>query len=154
MRSLLLILGLAAGLCLADTADYTLIELDPFIGNNRIPDDGSGKNQRTLLRPVPVQFTARLLEAPQPGQFALVYDALNLWASEQPGFNVSHSAFLQSAGQQVLATYVTRPAAARLQQLYDQAGRQPVRAHLYALHLYNYSKGPRLLILSAEPEQP
>ncbi len=156
-RPVYLLFGLwlcfSAGAVLAGEADYAVIDLDVFITDNQIPDDGTGKNQRTMLRPAPVQFVARLLQAPQPGQFDLVYDALALWPHEGPPPEVSHSAFLQSSGEQVLAAYVSKPAAQALLALHEQAG-QALPVRVYALHLYNYSKGPRLLVIAVQPVSP
>lgn len=104
------------------------------------------KKQRAMLPPSAVQFNAKLMQAPTSGEFSLVYDALLLWPSDAPLPKIDHSAFLQAKDGRVISVYVSDAAAAQLKALYQNS---PVDAHIYAIHIYNYAQGPRLVVIGA-----
>lgn len=130
---------------------YQQINLTEFYNENQIPEQMVQKKQRLMLPPSAVQFDARLMSAPKPGQFSLVYDALGLWqqaeeADDRP--EVTHSAFVGVDNGPVLGMYLSKAAAKQIQQYEVNSN-----LHLYAVHLYNYAGGPRLVVLGAEPVQ-
>ncbi|WP_421867216.1 hypothetical protein [Motiliproteus sp.] len=148
-------LSLAAGNSPASSNAHTIqqqyqsVELDQLIDQNQIPERMVEKKQRVMLSPRAIRFDARLMQRPQPGEFSLVYDALNLWPSDQPLPTINHSAFIQSDDGRVIGAYVTQQAASQLQSLADQADSLPLNCHLYAVHIYNYANGPRLIVIAA-----
>jgi hypothetical protein len=134
---------------------YKKVVLTDFINVNQISLKMVKAKQRLMLPPSPIQFKAKLMQAPKPGKFSLVYDALQLWPSEQPLPEISHSAYLQADNKQVIAVYVSTAAAKQMQQLFSEQKSKtetnaPINAHIYAMHIYNYAKGPRLVVIGAQ----
>jgi hypothetical protein len=130
---------------------FETIELSNFIDKNQIPIDMIAAKKRVMLPPNAVQFDSTLLQSPKPGKFSLVYDALSLWQSDAPLPTVDHSAFLQTDDERVIAVYVSSVAAEQLKLIAAQNIKAPQKSHIYAVHIYNYSKGPRLVVIGASP---
>lgn len=128
---------------------FESINLTHFIDNNQIPTDMAAAKKRVMLPPSAIQFDATLLQPPKPGEFTLVYDALSLWQSDAPMPNVDHSAFLQADDNRVIGVYVSSAAAEQLKVIASHAMNKPIKSHIYAVHIYNYAKGPRLVVLGA-----
>ena len=87
------------------------------------------------------------MSKPKPGTFELVYDALSLWPSEADEALpiINHSAFVGYKETPVIGAYLSDKAAEMLLQV-DMA--KPVT--FYAIHIYNYARGPRVVIVAAE----
>lgn len=126
---------------------YKPVVLNTFITENIVSKQMAEKKQRLMLQPAAISFEAFLMSQPQPGKFELVYDALSLWPSEAEGAlpNVNYSAFVGYREEPVIGVYVSEKAAEMLQQV-DMT--KPVT--FYAIHIYNYAKGPRVVIVAAE----
>lgn len=123
---------------------FKTVQLSSFIDNNQISLRMVEKKQRVMLPPSTIQFDATLMAPPQSGQFSLVYDALKLWgAGEMP--EIDHSAFIGTKDGRVIAVYVSKEAAQQLKTL-----PHTTLSRFYAVHIYNYAKGPRLIIIGAE----
>lgn len=118
---------------------YKTVELDKLISGARKENDP----RRYMIQPYGVQFTAQLQTAPKPGTFKLVYDALNFW-DMKPLPEVTYSAFVRTPEGEVISVYIEKQAAQRM--LEHLKPGEPTT--FYALHIYNYSKGPRLLLMS------
>lgn len=136
---------------IASVEKFEAIQLGDFIDSNQIPIDMVAAKKRVMLPPSAVQFDATLLQPPQPGKFSLIYDALSLWQSDAPLPDVNHSAFLKTDDQRVLAVYVSSAAAEQLKDIAAQNVQAPQKSHIYAIHIYNYAKGPRLVVIGASP---
>jgi len=123
---------------------FSKVELSTFVDKNQLPEQMVAKKQRLMLKPNAIQFSATLKAQPKPGQFSLVYEALALWGDgEMP--EVTHSAFIGADDGHVLSVYVNQKAA---EQLLTLPLNQPL--NFYAIHIYNYAKGPRLIIVGAQ----
>lgn len=123
---------------------FESVVLSEFIDANQLSAQMIEKQQRLMLPPSTIQFDATLMAPPKAGHFSLVYDALNLWGDgDMP--EVSHSAFVGAKDGRVIAVYVSKPAAQQLKSL-----PQNELSHFYAVHIYNYAKGPRLVVIGAE----
>lgn len=127
-------------------ASYQSVELEEFARANHVSARMSKKKQRLMLKPTPVRFKAQLMSKPASGEFSLAYDALQLWGAESELPNINHSAFVGLQAGPVLGMYVTQEAADMLN---GYGLNTP--AMFYAMHIYNYSKGPRLVIVAVEP---
>lgn len=129
---------------------FKQVELSDFFKENQISEKLAAEKKRVMLPPEAVQFKARLMSPPKPGQFSLVYDALGLWGREDSSSDerpeVTHSAFIGSESGPVLGMYLSSAAAKQLVPL--EVGSDLT---VYAVHLYNYAGGPRLVVLGAEP---
>lgn len=126
---------------------YKPVVLNTFIAENKVSKQMAEKKQRLMLQPAAISFDAFLMSMPKPGKFELVYDALSLWPSEAEDVlpNVNYSAFVGYKEEPVIGVYVSEKAAEMLQQI-DMT--KPVT--FYAIHIYNYAKGPRVVIVAAE----
>jgi hypothetical protein len=58
-----------------DLGAYKTVSVDEMIQRLSKPGD----KQRYFIAPVPVKFSATLMQMPKPGTFQLVYDSLNAW---------------------------------------------------------------------------
>lgn len=131
------------------TDQFTPVQLHHFINNNQIPEKLAREKKRVMLPPAAIQFDAMLMQTPKPGQFRLVHDALALWDTQNqtPLPKVDHSTFLQATDGRVISVYVSNKAAIQLKKI---AGNTlPTACHIYAIHIYNYAKGPRLVVIGA-----
>jgi len=101
-----------------------------------------GDKRRVMIKPYQLRFEGELMAAPKSGSYSLIYDSLKLWGL-QPLPNVTHASYIKTPGNKVMPVYLDESAAKRLSD-------EPVgmKATFYALHVYNYEHGPRLLILS------
>lgn len=123
---------------------FSEVQLKQFIDNNQLSKKMVEQKQRLMLKPSAINFAATLKAKPKPGQFTLVYEALALWGDgEMP--QITHSAFIGAEDGRVLSVYVSQQAA---EQLHTLPLDQPL--NLYAIHIYNYAKGPRLIIVGAQ----
>ena len=122
---------------------YQLIDVDRVIKKLSKPGD---KN-RYFINPVPVRFTATLMKKPRPGQFELVYEALKAW-NVSPLPKVGHGAYLKTKDEYVIPVYLERRAA----EFINKKMNVKQQAEFYALHIYNYEKGPRFLVVSVNQQ--
>ena len=129
--------------------EFKSIQLSDFIDTNQVSAEMAAAKSRFMLPPSAIQFDATLLQPPKPGKFSLVYDALSLWQSDAPLPTVDHSAFLQTDDERVIAVYVSSVAAEQLKAIAAQNIKLPQKSHIYAIHIYNYAKGPRLVVIGA-----
>jgi len=125
---------------------YVTVVLSEYVERNRVSEKMEKKQQRLMIKPKLVTFNSTLVSIPKPGEFSLAYDALSLWQSNQAMPVIDHSAFVgDRKNGPVIGVYVTQEAAKMLNSLeLDKP------AAFYALHIYNYAKGPRLVIVAAE----
>lgn len=110
-----------------------------------------GDKRRVMIKPYQLSFKAELMSELKQGEYSLIYDGLQFWGID-PMPEVTHSIYVKTPGGKVIGVYVEKEAATGLAK--ENVGAQ---AELYALHVYNYEHGPRLLIvsykaLSHEPE--
>ncbi|WP_415889028.1 hypothetical protein ACMXYV_13705 [Neptuniibacter sp. SY11_33] len=124
---------------------YKSVNLVQFVNKNQLSTQMAEKKQRLMIQPEPIQFQAQLMSMPKAGKFSLAYDALQLWQSESELPTIDHSAFVGLQEGPVLGVYVTHEAAKMLRQINLE-----VPTQFYAMHIYNYSKGPRLVIVAAQ----
>lgn len=118
---------------------YKPVLIDKLIAGSRKETDP----RRYMIQPYGVQFTAQLQTTPKPGTFKLVYEALNFW-DIQPLPEVDYSAFVRTPEGEVISVYIENQTAQRmLEHLKPGAP-----TTFFALHIYNYSQGPRLLLMS------
>lgn len=137
----------------SETTDqsYKLVDFAEFVEFHKVSDEMARRKERLMLRPSPVQFSAKLMSVPKPGSFTLAYEALSLWQGGEDTpvweqLDISHSAFIGLNKGPVLGMYLTRAAAEQFAKIKSDTEMQ-----FYGLHLYNYTHGPRLLIFGGKP---
>jgi hypothetical protein len=118
--------------------DYKVVELATWVPSVRTPG-------RVILQPKPVSFRAEYLDGPRPQKADYLQAALKMMQiSEVP--SVSQAVLLRygpADGQQLVA-YIEAAAAQRLRQDLKPGDKR----QFYGFHVYNYAKGPALVITS------
>ena len=119
-------------------ADYPPVTLPSFVDQSRTP-----AGQRIILRPTPVSFVATIHRMPEQQTTRYLKQVMNMMQVSAAG-DVSQRIVVRYGDNQYLPLYINDEAAARLGEQ-AQAGEQ---RRFYALHVYNYSKGPALIVVS------
>ena len=119
--------------------DYVEVNVSQMIKLRAKPGD----KQRYFIKPTPVRFSAIVMQSPKAGKFELVYDALTAWGVS-PLPEVGHGAYLKVEGDKVIPVYLEKQAA----DFINTSMTVQQQAEFYALHIYNYEKGPRFLVVS------
>ncbi len=128
--------------------DSKSVDLDSYIEANQIDQDMIDKKQRLILKPELVHFHG-VLQAPiASAQADLVADTLGVWGIT-PLPEVAFSTYIRTPQGQVIAVYVENTVASHISSNY------PVETVLefQAYRLYNYAKGPRLLLVGLRPTE-
>ncbi len=146
-RSLLLLL-LFSNICFAESKSdvYKFKKIDSFSGfiSSSKLGESATDNERLPISDSYVDVNVVLKEKPGAGTFSLVH-----FMMKGMGFtpiDISHSAFIAAGNGTVLNAYVTPDAAAVLSDVDVDTV-----INIKAIHLYNFSRGPRLIILAAAP---
>ncbi|THF62688.1 hypothetical protein [Pseudothauera rhizosphaerae] len=120
-------------------AGYRPVDLKEFVDGSRTEIAG----QRIVLRPENVSFVAVLEDPPAPQRAEYLTSVLHMMqASEVP--EVRQRIVLRYGDERFLTAYIEAGVARRL----AETAKVGERRRFYALHVYNYSKGPALLITS------
>jgi hypothetical protein len=117
--------------------EYQEIDLDSFIVEQRPLTPGT----RTILKPSGVAMLATVMSEPEKRDVKYLYTALQLM-QVTPIPKVNHRMFIRTSEGQVIAVYVEDAGVDLIRRELDPGDQ--VRFHGY--HVYNYSKGPALVI--------
>lgn len=126
--------------------DSKSVDLDQYIASNQVSQNIIDKKQRVMLEPELIHFHG-ILQAPVThSKASLVTDALAVWGIS-PLPEVAFSTYVRTPQGQVIAVYVENVIASHISTYY------PVETVLefQAYRLYNYAKGPRLLLVGVKP---
>jgi len=126
--------------------DSKSVDLDQYIASNQVSQNIIDKKQRVMLEPELIHFHG-VLQAPiTHSKAGLVTDALAVWGVS-PLPEVAFSTYVRTPQGQVIAVYVENIIASHISTYY------PVETVLefQAYRLYNYAKGPRLLLVGVKP---
>jgi hypothetical protein len=122
------------------------VDLDSYIANNQVSQNIKDKKQRVMLEPELIRFHGILQTAVNSTKADLVTDSLAVWGIS-PLPEVAFSTYIRSPQGQVIAVYVENTVASHISSYY-----QPETVlELQAYRLYNYAKGPRLLLVGVKP---
>lgn len=120
-------------------SSYRQVELEKLVDGSRTEIPG----QRIVLRPENLSFVAVLEDLPAPQRAEYLTSVLHMMqASEVP--EVRQRIVLRYGDERFLTAYIESEVARRL----EETAKVGERRRFYALHVYNYSKGPALLITS------
>jgi len=138
-----LVLCLAAGLFggpspAAEADEFIPIDIDAFVAEQRSMTQGT----TSLLPPSPVRFVARLKQYPQPRKVEYLYQVLEFFPMD-PRPEVKHRMFVTTPGGHILPVYVDDKAVEAIRNGLKEGGAE---ASFYGYHMYNYSKGPAILV--------
>lgn len=127
----------------ASVGDYTAVELATWVPVLRTPG-------RVILQPKPVSFRAEYLQGPRPQKAEYLQSALKMMQiSEMPSVNQAVLLRYGPAESQQLVAYIESAAAQRLRQELKPGDRR----QFFGFHVYNYAKGPALVITSYGPAE-
>ena len=125
----------------AVSSPHEEVPLGPYITNFKKGYSGS----ITIVAPRNIYFLAKLKTYPAQKPTGYLYKALELM-KVQPLPDVQQQMFIEADDGQVIAVYVDERIAAAIQQ--QLALEQQVR--WYGYHIYNFSRGPAIVIENAE----
>ncbi len=122
------------------------VDLDSYIAKNQVSQNIIDNKQRVMLEPELIRFHS-ILQAPvNSAKAELVTDSLAVWGIS-PLPEVAFSTYIRSPQGQVIAVYVENSVASHISTYY----KPETVLELQAYRLYNYAKGPRLLLVGAKP---
>jgi hypothetical protein len=125
----------------APSQAYRPVELATWVPVLRTP-------ARIILHPSPVSFQAEFADGPRPQKTDYLQQALQVMQVSEPP--EVHQAVLLRYGptqEQQLVAYIEDAAAQRLRQEVKPGEKR----EFFAIHVYNYAKGPALVITSFGP---
>lgn len=128
----------------APGAAYQPVDLARLVETSRTPVAG----QKIILRPSPVSFSATLLQMPVAQRSEYLRQVLAMMQTATPP-KVEQRVVLGYAPDKGLPVYIEQAAALRL----AREARLGEQRRFYALHVYNYSKGPALVVTSFGPRE-
>jgi len=126
-----------------------IVNLDDYIAANQVSQNIIDKKQRVMLEPELIHFDAVLQTQVTPSKAELVTDALAVWGVT-PLPEVGFSSYIRSPQGQVIGVYVENAVAEHIRTFYTPEA--PLEFQAY--RLYNYAKGPRLLLVGVKRMQP
>jgi len=119
--------------------EYKGVNLDEFITEQQPVSQGS----KVILNPAHIKTIARLKSYPEKRQVQYLYTALSMMqVSPMPAVN--HRMFIESTEGQIIPVYVEDIIAEEIQ----QGIKLETTVLLKGYHVYNYSKGPAIVIES------
>lgn len=119
---------------------YQDIDIDRLVATARPEKAGTS----AIFRPMPVRFGARIKQEPRQRDVEYLYTALSFFPLD-PVPEVSHRMFLDTPGGHPLPVYVDDSQVEGLARLGVGTA-----ATFYGWHVYNYSKGPAILVTGFE----
>jgi len=133
----------STGAYAAQDGDFKRIELDQFI----VQQKGSIKGkQKVITMAAPVSFIAKMKRFPEEKQMNYIYQAMEV-SRVTPMPEVHHRMFIESAEGRIIPVYVEKNAVEKLKK--DLKEEQ--QANFIGYHVYNYSKGPAVLVVDFTP---
>ena len=120
---------------------YKPVDLKELVSKSRTEVPG----QRIIFAPSPIKFRATLASLPSPQKADYLLAALSMMKVSNPP-KVSQRIGLDYGGEKAVAAYIDDSVAERL----SKDGKAGQTMTFYAYHVYNYSRGPALLITSFE----
>jgi len=121
------------------------VDLDNYIAKNQISQEMKDKKHRLILKPELIDFHATLQAPVKASKAELVADTLGVWGIS-PLPEVGYSTYLRTLKGDVVAVYVENTIAEHLMTSFTPE----MIVELQAYRLYNYTKGPRLLLVGVK----
>ena len=118
--------------------EFKPIDIDRFVVEQRPAKKGS----TSLMRPSPVIFEASIKQYPHKRKVTYMYTVLEFFPMD-PHPEVNHRMFVTTPGGHIMPVYVEDNAVDSIKRRLKEEGR---RVSFYGYHMYNYSKGPAILV--------
>ncbi len=128
-------------------SDVKVVDLDQYIAANQVSQNIIDNKQRVMLEPELISFSAVLQDKVSASKAELVQDALVVWGIS-PLPEVGFSTYIRTAKGQILPVYVENQIADYLSTLFTPGAQLQLKAY----RLYNYAKGPRLLLVGVQQD--
>lgn len=122
----------------ATDVGFSQVDIDAYVEGQRPLKKGT----TLLLQPRPVGFIASLKQYPAERQVRYLHEVLDMFPME-PRPEVRHRMFVTTPGGHIMPVYVEHSQVARIREQLKEDG-EVVR--FFGYHLYNYSKGPAILV--------
>ncbi len=122
------------------------VDLDNYIEQNQVSQNIIDKKQRVMLEPELIHFHGSLQTRVKSSQAGLVADSLAVWGIS-PLPEVAFSTYIRSPAGKVIGVYVENTIASHISSYYQPGAVLEFQAY----RLYNYAKGPRLLLVGIKP---
>lgn len=142
VNMLLLLLLLLTASAMAADEGFKPVELDSFIESQITLLETRGAGKKMITMGAPVSFEASLKRLPEAKKMRYVYVALEVGGA-QPMPVVEHRMFIESKGGRIIPVYVEKAAVARI----NVGLKETQQARFRGYHVYNYAKGPAILIV-------
>lgn len=141
VTSILSTLVAAEGSVLRFGGSYKMVNLDEFIHQQRPLTEGT----KVILNPGHIKIAARIKRHPEKRNVEYLYGALRMMQVD-PMPKVNYRMFIESDEGQIIPVYVEDAIASQISK------RIPLetRILLKGYHVYNYSKGPAIVIENVE----
>ncbi|MBV1919779.1 MAG: hypothetical protein KUG73_03800, partial [Pseudomonadales bacterium] len=120
---------------------YKMVNLDEFILQQRPMTEGT----KVILNPGHIKIAARIKRHPEKRNVEYLYGALRMMQVE-PMPEVNYRMFIESDEGQIIPVYVEDAIALQISKKITL----DTRVLLKGYHVYNYSKGPAIVIESVE----
>ena len=124
----------------ASSDAFEQVDLDLFIEDATRKSKAAGKKVITLA--APVRFHASLKRHPEAREMSYVYTALQLGGVD-PLPVVEHRMFIESKGGRIMPVYVEKEAVGWI----NDRLKVDQQARFLGYHLFNYEKGPAILVV-------
>jgi hypothetical protein len=118
--------------------NYKPIELDKYISNHKGKKDG----KVVITMADPISFQASVKRYPEEKNLEYVYTALTM-AAMRPIPEVKHRMFIETQEGEIFPVYVELNAANKIK----YALKEGDNTRFLGYHLYNYSKGPAIMVV-------
>lgn len=130
-----------------DFGDYRFIEdMAVFVKENKPLKEGT----KTILHEKFVVFDGEIKTLPEEQKTDYLYLAMSV-AKVSPVPEVDHMMYVEVAPDMVIPIYVENETAKQIHSLYKKYGSdgfRGVKMRLAGIHIYNYSKGPAIIVES------
>ena len=127
----------------AQDTTFKKVQLDQFIVQQKNSIEGNGK---TITMAAPISFTAKMKRFPEQKEMSYIYQAMEI-SGVSPLPEVNHRMFIESAGGRIIPVYVEKNTVAKLK----KGLKEEQNANFIGYHVYNYSKGPAVLVVDFNP---
>lgn len=142
LLAIILILVLLPVALAANDGDFKNVELDSFIKQEVVTEKG----KKLIKMAEPVSFTAKMKRFPEEKSMNYIYTALQI-SGVTPAPTVEHRMFIESKGGRIIPVYVEKDTVEKLK----TGLKEEQSANFLAYHMYNYSKGPAVLVVDFKP---
>ncbi len=134
---------LSAGFALAeDDAKFREVDLDRFVEAGTLGPKGN----KIIKIAEPVVFSAKMKRYPDKKEMSYVYTALQI-AGVDPVPEVNHRMFVESKEGRIIPVYVEKQTVKKI----NGGLEEEQEAYFFGYHLYNYEKGPAVLVVDYAP---